>query len=63
MLADGDWEEQDVMFDYYLRMAPFLTARSAAVLRPLNSSSTGFWQVETATVFGSYAQVRWNDAI
>lgn len=45
------------MFDYYLRMAPFLGARSAALFPSSNGTTAGFWQVETATVFGAYAQV------
>jgi len=45
------------MFDYYLRMMPFLRARSDALL-PSTNSSVGFWQVETATVFGAYSEVR-----
>ena len=48
---------QDVMFDYFLRMMPLLNARSAVLLPPSNASATGIWQTETATVFGTYAQV------
>ena len=57
MLADGDWMEQDVMFDYYLRMLPFLAARSEALLGP----GAGIWMTETATVFGAFSPVDYGE--
>lgn len=56
MLADGDLSEQDVLFEYFLREVPFLTARTTALF-PNETGSLGFWQTETATKFGALTQV------
>ena len=56
MIQAGDWEEHDVVLDYYMRALPLLQAR-AALLYPNASSVPGaFWQTETAGVFGSYSE-------
>jgi hypothetical protein len=59
MLADGDWEQLDVIFTYYLRMAPFLRARAQALLPGAAAFPGMLWQTETATVFGSFTEVDW----
>ena len=57
MGADGDWAEQDVVFDYFLRMLPFLEARGLALLGP----GAGAWMTETATVFGAFSPVDYGE--
>jgi hypothetical protein len=59
MLADGDVEQLDVIFRYYLRMAPFLRARAQALLPGAAAFPDMLWQTETATVFGSFTEVDW----
>jgi len=54
MIADGDFAEHDVVLDYFMRMVPFLTARSAALLP--NATPGMLWMTETATVFGAFSE-------
>ena len=59
MLQDGDYQQLDVLFLYYLRMAPFLRARAQALLPGAATFPDMLWQTETATVFGAFAEVDW----
>lgn len=58
-IADGDWEQLDVMFGYYLRMVPFLRARAQTLLPGADQYPDMIWQTETATIFGSFAEIDW----
>ena len=59
MLADGDWQQMDVLLDYYLRMAPFLRARAQALRPNASRYPDMLWMTETATVFGAFSEVDW----
>jgi len=56
MIEAGDWAEQDVLFDYYLRAVPFLRARTELLFN-VSADEAGFWQVETGTAFGALSAV------
>ena len=56
MLEAGDFAEQDVLFDYYLRHVPLLRARTELLFN-VSADEAGFWEVETGTVFGSLSAV------
>lgn len=59
MVADGDWDELDVLINYYLRSAPFLRARAQALLPDAAAFPDMLWQTETSTVFGAFTEVDW----
>ena len=56
MLESGDFAEQDVVFDYYLRHVPFLRARTELLFN-VSADEAGFWEVETGTAFGALSAV------
>ena len=59
MIADGDWQQLDVVIAYYLRSAPFLRARAQALLPGAAAFPDMLWQTETATVFGAFTEMDW----
>ena len=56
MIESGDWAEQDVLFDYYMRAVPFMRARTELLFN-VSADEAGFWQVETGTAFGALSAV------
>ena len=57
MIPAGDWEEHDIILEYYLRMLPLLQARTVALYPNASSGAPGaFWQTETASVFGAISE-------
>ena len=44
MIEAGDWAEQDVLFDYYMRAVPFVRARTELLFN-VSADEAGFWQV------------------
>ena len=56
MIEAGDWAEQDVLFDYFMRRVPFLRARTELLFN-VSADDAGFWELETGTVFGALSAV------